>query len=131
MPDLNPKQKRFADEMQNMSNMSPMEALSSSLGSAKANTLDMATEAKKAILQRLKSPQMQQPYQRSPEEDLALKMKGSAAMEQSKASEAQNAIQRLQQETGDSEALQQFGEAPPDDLAAKKEMLRRYLLNNR
>lgn len=129
---LSPKQKQFADEMKEMNDMGPLEALRSGLGSAGANAANVADQAKKALLQRMGTPTLRkQQNDRTPEEDLALRIKGAAAMQQSKDSEAQNTIKRLQGEIGESEAMQEFGEPVQDDMASKKEMLRKYLLNNR
>lgn len=103
------------------------------LNDMRGGVSNMADEAKRAVLQRLmqQGPPMPQSQNRSPEEDLALKIKGAQAMQQSKNQEANNVINRTQQDVQDADALSQFGDRDAADMASKKELLRKYLLNNR
>lgn len=98
----------------------------------KQSTMDKADEVKRAVLKRLGQQEPgPQAIPRTAEEDVALKLKGQRAMDSVKQNEANNVINRLQQDISDLESMSQFRD--PDaqkQIDMKKEVLRRYLMNN-
>lgn len=99
------------------------------------NMSDAATDAKKAVLQRFmqQQPQIQMPQpMRSIEDNSAISAKGAMAMQNSKSNEANNVINRTQQDISDLQDMAQFGDKDAESqINSKKEILRKYLLNNR
>lgn len=98
----------------------------------KQGTLNKADEVKRAVLKRLGQQEPgHQAIPRTAEEDVALKLKGQRAMDSVKQNEANNVINRLQQDISDLESMAQFGDHDAQkQIDMKKEVLRRYLMNN-